>query len=96
MVHRSQGSAAMKLIETTVLETTVRMRYADNADPAKAKEWFAFEVPIAPLSLPSHSGDIALGDHHTRLFASVQLAALRYVRDAIGEETQRLAGLARH
>ena len=84
----------MKLIETTILETTVRMRYADNADPTKAKEWFAFEVPIAPLTLPSASGDHSLGDHHIRHLASIQQAALRYVRDAIGEETQRLASLS--
>jgi hypothetical protein len=72
------------------------MRYADNSDPTKAKEWFEFVVPIAPLSLPAANGEISLGDHHTRLFASIQLAALRYVRDAIGDETQRLAGIARH
>ncbi|MFZ0733110.1 MAG: hypothetical protein WAM79_12350, partial [Candidatus Sulfotelmatobacter sp.] len=68
---------AMKLIETTVLETTVRMRYADNADPAKAKEWFAFEVPLAPLTLPSAGGDHPLGALHTRYFSSIQQAALR-------------------
>jgi hypothetical protein len=84
----------MKLIETTVLETTIRMRYADNADPAKAKEWFAFEVPIGPLTLPTTSGDVALGELHTRYFSSIQQAALRYVRDAIGDETQRLANLS--
>jgi hypothetical protein len=43
---------ALKHIETTVLETTVRMRYADNADPTKAREWFAFEVPISELKVP--------------------------------------------
>jgi hypothetical protein len=85
---------AMKLIETTVLETTVRMRYADHSDPAKAKEWFAFEVPIAPLTLPASGGDIALGNHHIRHLGSIQQAALRYVRDAITDETQRLASLS--
>jgi hypothetical protein len=86
-------------VETTISETTIRIRYADHSDPAQATNWFAFEVPIGPdLMLPNHTGgrDIALGELPTRLFASIQLAALRYVRDAIGEETQRLAGLARH
>jgi hypothetical protein len=87
---------AMKLIETAVLETTVRMRYSDNADPEKAKEWFEFEAPIAPLTLPTGSGEVPLGKLHSRYLASIQLAALRYVRDAIGAETQRLAGLVSH
>jgi hypothetical protein len=84
----------MKLLETTVLETTVRMRYADNADPTKAVAWLAFEVPIAPLTLPTTNGEMPLGDHHMRYLASIQQAALRYVRDVIGEETQRLASLS--
>lgn len=84
-------------VETTISETTIRIRYADHHDPAQATQWFAFEVPIGPgLTLPTHSGDIALGAISTRLFASIQLAALRSVRDLIGEETQRLASLARH
>jgi hypothetical protein len=86
----------MEHVETTILATTIRMRYANDPDRAKATEWFEFEVPIAPLSLPSASGDIALGELRTRLLASVELATLRYVRDAIGAETQRLAGLGRH
>jgi hypothetical protein len=87
----------MQHIETTISDTAIRMRFADHADPAQAKEWFAFEVPIgSKLTLPSHSGDIPLGELPTRLLASIQLAALRYVRDLIGEETQRLASLGRH
>ena len=49
-------------VETTISETTIRMRYANDRDPALATEWFSFEVPIgASLTLPSHSGDIPLG-----------------------------------
>jgi len=86
----------IKHVETRILETTIRMRYADNPDPTKAKEWFEFEAPIGSLTLPAHSGEIPLGKLHARYLASIQLAALRYMRDAIGAETQRLAGLVNH
>jgi hypothetical protein len=97
MLDAKEPRMSLQHIETTISETTIRMRYADHNDPAQATQWFAFEVPIGPgLTLPTHGGDVALGALPTRLFASIQLAVLRYVRDAIGEETQRLAGLARH
>jgi len=41
----------MTLIETVVTETTVRMRYADNADASKAMNWIDFQVPIDKLTL---------------------------------------------
>jgi hypothetical protein len=84
-------------VETTISGTSIRMRYANHADPAQATEWFAFEVPIGSgLTLPSTGGEIPLGEIRTRLLASVELAALRRVRDVIGDETQRLAVLGRH
>jgi hypothetical protein len=84
-------------VETTILGTSIRMRYANNADPAQATEWFAFEVPIDPgLTLPTAGGEIPLGEIRTRFLASIELAALRRVRDAIGDETQRLGALGRH
>ena len=81
----------MKLIETTVLEKMVRMRYADNVDPVKATQWIDFQVPLALLELPSVNGDHPLGDPESRYLGSIQQAALRYARDLIGAETQALA-----
>jgi hypothetical protein len=80
----------MKLIETTVSETTVHMQLADDAQLEKAVEWLEFEVPIAPLMLDQNN---PLGDPAKRHLAIVQRAALRYVRDAIAEESQRLSTL---
>jgi hypothetical protein len=39
----------MKLIETTVSETTVHLQLADDADLERATEWFEFEVPLEGL-----------------------------------------------
>ncbi|MBJ7542335.1 hypothetical protein [Rhodomicrobium udaipurense] len=80
----------MKLIETTITGTSVRMRYADHEDAAKATQWVDFQVPISELHLPSET---ALGDPEPRSLALVRLAALRYARDVIGSETQRLSNL---
>ncbi len=82
-------------VETTISGATIRMRLANHADPLKATEWVELCVPTdGKLSLPNAYGqDNPLGDLHTRRLASIQLAVLRHVRDAIGEETQRLASL---
>ena len=81
----------MQLIQTTILQNSVRMRYADHADPAKATEWLDFQVPIEGLTLPNVDREVPLGDHESRFLGSIQQAALRRVRDLIGEETQALA-----
>ena len=82
-------------VETTISGTTVRMRLANHAAPMKATEWVELCVPTdRKLSLPNAYGqENPLGDLHIRRLAAIQLAVLRYVRDAIGEETQRLASL---
>jgi hypothetical protein len=49
----------MKLIETTITDKSVRMRYADNEDAAAASEWIDFQVPLAKLE---HAEKTALGD----------------------------------
>jgi hypothetical protein len=82
---------AMHLVETIVSETTVRLRYADHVDPAKATEWLDFQVPTADLKSPDQHNP--LGDIESRYLAEVRLVALRHVRDIIGAETQRLSGL---
>ena len=89
----------MKHIETKISETTIRIRYANDPRPEAATEWFEFEVPLAPLGLPTPAEGAALGSLgslHTQDLSSIQLAALGYVRDAIDEETQRLASLRPH
>jgi hypothetical protein len=80
----------MELLETNVTPTTVRMRYADNPDPAKAKVWLDFQVPVADLKRRSET---ELGDPERRLLAEVRLTALRYARDVIAAETRRLSDL---
>ena len=80
----------MKLVETTVTSKTVRMRFAEGADPTKPNEWIDFQVPIGSLTLPSET---ELGDPRLRRFALVQQAALRFVRDAISAEIQGISSL---
>jgi hypothetical protein len=63
----------MKLLDETVLKNSVRMRFADHTDQAKASEWIEFLVPLAS------------GDQHQSL-AEAHLAALRYARTVIGDE----------
>lgn len=82
----------MKLVETAIFESSVKMRYADHADPLKATEWFEFRIPLDLLVDPI--------DHRKKFpevnesfVAEVRAAALRYVRDVIGGETQGLLAL---
>jgi hypothetical protein len=80
----------MKLIETAITETAVYMRYADDADPEKAEQWIDFQVPLEKLELV----DRPLGDPELQFLAEVRQPALRYVRETVAAETQRLANLA--
>jgi hypothetical protein len=84
----------MTIVETTISGLTVKIRLADNTDPAAATEWVELAVLLAPLTLPSSGGDLPLGEPNTRRLAAIQLAALRRARDVIGTETQRLVGLS--
>ena len=86
----------MELIETKISKTSVHMRYANNLDPAKATQWIDFQVPFDGLTLPAANGDYPLGDPESRFLGSIQQAALRYVRDVIGAETQGLASRVGH
>jgi hypothetical protein len=74
------------------LVQTIRMRFADNADPTRATQWIDFQLPPTILKAPGQNEP--LGDPETRYVAEIRLAALRHVRDVIGDETQRLPGLA--
>jgi hypothetical protein len=81
----------MKLVETKVAESTVRVRFADHVDPLKAANWIDMQLPLAELRDPYGEGD--LGDPELRYLAEVRLAALRSARDVIGAEIQRLSNL---
>ena len=84
----------MMLIETSVSDKSVWMRFADTSDCAKAAHWIDFQVPLSELKVPAGSGtEVLLGDPELQLLSEVRLAALRYVRDVIGAETRRLSGL---
>jgi hypothetical protein len=80
----------MKLLETVVTETAVGMRYADNADPAKAKHWIDCQVPLSELKKPS---GMPLGDPERHYLVTVREVGLRYVRDVFEAEIARLADL---
>lgn len=77
----------MKLVETIISETTVKMRYANHEDASEAKHWIDFQVPLHELKQVS---DTALGDPEPHFLSTVRLAALRYARKAIDDEIQGL------
>lgn len=81
----------MHLIETTILEKSVRLRLADNFDPAKASEWIDIHVLIS--NLKGETGK-PLDDPQTMRLALVQRAALRYAQDTITDETRSLLAKA--
>jgi hypothetical protein len=85
---------AMQYVETTLSDATIRMRYADDPDPTKAVEWIEFRLKIADLQHPSGRGK--LGKLELQYLGEAHRAALRYVRDVIGDETRRLADQASH
>ncbi len=81
----------MKLVETTVTETTIRLLLADNPDPALTASWIECQLPMASLKLGSGT---AIGDPNIRRLALVHQAALHEARNAITAEIRRLEGLA--
>jgi len=46
-------NGVMKLVKTSVTGSTVWMRFADDDDPAKAKEWIDVQVPVNALKAPA-------------------------------------------
>jgi hypothetical protein len=90
---RPGGSAmAMTIVQTTISGTTIQMSIADDRDPEKATQWLDFEIPLEPLIIATPHGAQPLGDPGTHPLATIQEAALRYVRDAITVEIRRLGG----
>ena len=82
----------MKLIQTTISEISVRLRYADNEDAAKATQWMDFQFPLSDLRNTEDPTRQAR-QPSVQFLAEVQRSALRRARDVIGEETKRLVTL---
>lgn len=81
----------LKIVETTVTEAAVRVRFADDADPAKAIEWLDLRFPVSKLE--SSKGN-SLGDPRKRTLAAIHQAALLFAQDVIDAETEKIAALA--
>ena len=81
----------MKLTETTVSTTAVRVRYADASDPPV--EWMEIQVPLSLLKEPRREA-AGLGDPEFQFLAELHRATLQHVRHAINGEIQRLAELS--
>ena len=79
---------ALKLIETTVSETTVRLRYAD--DPNAPTEWLDFQVRNVNLKLPSGT---MMTERDMHALGAVKLAALRHVLAVTDAEIARIRDL---
>jgi hypothetical protein len=47
---------AMKLISTHFTESEVLMRFADDEDEKKAKQWIDVRVPVSELKVPVREG----------------------------------------
>lgn len=98
----------MKLIATSINDSHVTMRFADDDDRGKAKEWLDFQVPISALKAPPKKlGMFAQADVDWGLTKApppeplkldrqpvgvVQVAALRYLRVLIDAQIRALGG----
>jgi len=80
---------AIKLVETAIRPTTIRLRYADADDPTTATEWIDLQFAADRLKHPK-SGD-PLGNLAPRYLLEIQAAALHHARDILDAEIQRLA-----
>ena len=87
---------AIQLVEMKFGDEEITGRLADGPAKETSKVWIEFRMPSdTNFPVPTVNGDIPLGDYNNKRFVTVQQAILRYVRDAIGAETQRLAALER-
>jgi hypothetical protein len=80
----------MNLVETTIGESLVHLRFAD--DPNQSLFWIDIQVPLSELKSPNEQ-DQPLTNLDMQYLAEVRLAALQYARAIIGAETQRLSAL---
>jgi hypothetical protein len=79
----------MEHVQTTIYSGSVHLRYANDADPDQATEWFEAEVPLDDLKHPA-APEAALGEPERRYVLEIQAAVLVRVRDAVQAEIQRL------
>jgi hypothetical protein len=87
-----ESNMPMELFETKILPNAVYMKFVDDPDPQKMDYWIEFQVPLDELKHPQTAND--LGDPELQFLSEIRLAALRYAREVIGDETQRLSQLA--
>lgn len=76
----------MQIVETTILETKIRIRIADQADLDEATQWIEFEIPLAPLKTTDQRGTRPLGNLGEQYLSVIRTAALLYVREIIDAE----------
>jgi hypothetical protein len=77
----------MKLIETVITETSVRIRLADDADRLKAQSWIDCQLPRAALQRLSGTPVAALDAWSLPI---VRQVILENVRAAVDAEIARL------
>jgi hypothetical protein len=91
--HEGNPMATMTLIETILTKEFVVVKLASDEDFEEADEWIEFQVPVDALTLATVKGEVELGDVQKRPLASIQQAALRYVRDALNDAMSALPEL---
>ncbi|HEY7084266.1 MAG TPA: hypothetical protein VH519_05565 [Hyphomicrobiaceae bacterium] len=77
----------MKLVETVIADTFVRIRLADDEDPLKAQSWIECRLPKAALVRASRTP--VVGFDRLALPAARQ-SVLETMRAAIDDEIARL------
>jgi hypothetical protein len=83
-------SATTKIVETTLTASAVRMRLANDADPAKADEWVDLVIPIDRLRRGSGEPIRSSADLESLDLATIQAIALHHARDVVAAEMARL------
>lgn len=78
----------MKLIEMSLSNKHVRIRYADDTDPNQASEWIDVRLKLADLTHPS--GTPLPLDPINLTLASIQAAVLRELRTRADDEIRSL------
>ena len=90
----------MKLISTRFTESEVLMRFADDEDEKKAKQWIDVRVPISELKVPVREGwlkkldrDFGLphgpGEIDNRSLSEIKKAALERAQQILKEKSSQ-------
>jgi hypothetical protein len=86
--QKGRLAMAMKLVETAIRATTIRLRYANADDPSTATEWIDIQFAADDLKHPSTGN--SLGDLAPKFLLEIQATVLHRARDEIDGEIQRL------